>query len=632
MAPRTAVLYLDVDDEITSAAARIRASEATRVAMVVPPGSRIATSRINFRLLAREALERNRRLSIVAPDAASRALAASAGLPVFLSVGEFESAEAELGLAGLAGGAKRAASTAAPRVDDGVSDGTTIEAPADDTILPGAGGSELAEISTEDAVLAGAPDAAGAVGAAGMATLAGELAAGPSVVRPRSGGSLPIVRPRLRLDTDRLILGGVILVLALLVIAVAGYLVLPSATIVIHPKVESIGPFTLSVRADPAATAVDRVNNVIPAQRVDLPLSVSDTFPATGVRVVTTKAAGSVTFQNCDTGRNHSIPAGSIVSTQSGIGFATQQDVRLDRAQLVGIPPFQSVQCSTGGTPVTAAKGGPAGNVDAGAIDQMPSGYDTTVLHVANSDPTSGGTRREIPRVVQKDVDAAVAGLAKRIQDQFSTAAADPSNAPEGATLFPRAAQLSTPKPTSDPKALVGKEVASFQLTLTATGTVLAVDEAPLQQLAVEKLRSNVATDHDLVADSLTVTPGNPTATVAGVTFPLTVSAKEVARLNADDVRNDVKGKSIAEARSTLEDYGQSDISVWPDWVSSIPTIDARLSVRIESSVAVESPAPSASPSRPAASSGSQPASSPAASVAGSSPAPSASASGSSGP
>src|SRR6266705_1056339 len=84
------IVYLDVDDEITSAASRIRTSSETKVALVVPYGSRIATSRMNFRLLSREALVSNRRLSIIAGDAASRALAASAGLPVFATVGEYE--------------------------------------------------------------------------------------------------------------------------------------------------------------------------------------------------------------------------------------------------------------------------------------------------------------------------------------------------------------------------------------------------------------------------------------------------------------------------------------------------------------------------------------------------------------
>src|ERR671923_830806 len=87
-----AIVYLDVDDEITSAASRIRSSDERRVVVVVPGGSRLATSRINFRLLAREAQTRGRRLWVVAADAATRALAASAGLPIYGSVAEYEEA------------------------------------------------------------------------------------------------------------------------------------------------------------------------------------------------------------------------------------------------------------------------------------------------------------------------------------------------------------------------------------------------------------------------------------------------------------------------------------------------------------------------------------------------------------
>ncbi len=85
------IIYLEVDDEITSAASRIRDAQAPRIAVVLPYGSRVATSRINFRLLSRDALTHDKRLSIVSGDAATRALAASAGLPVFASVSEYES-------------------------------------------------------------------------------------------------------------------------------------------------------------------------------------------------------------------------------------------------------------------------------------------------------------------------------------------------------------------------------------------------------------------------------------------------------------------------------------------------------------------------------------------------------------
>ena len=60
-----AIYFLDVDDEVTSAAARIRDSSDNRIALVLAGGSRVATSRINFRLLAREARQRHKRLAII---------------------------------------------------------------------------------------------------------------------------------------------------------------------------------------------------------------------------------------------------------------------------------------------------------------------------------------------------------------------------------------------------------------------------------------------------------------------------------------------------------------------------------------------------------------------------------------
>lgn len=77
-----AVWYLDNDDEITDAVARLRGASDERVVFVVPPGSRIATGRINFKLLAREARSRDVQMAVASSDQQIRALAASAGVLV----------------------------------------------------------------------------------------------------------------------------------------------------------------------------------------------------------------------------------------------------------------------------------------------------------------------------------------------------------------------------------------------------------------------------------------------------------------------------------------------------------------------------------------------------------------------
>ena len=42
------IVYLEIDDEITGAISKLRAVRDGEAVIVVPPGSRIATSRINF--------------------------------------------------------------------------------------------------------------------------------------------------------------------------------------------------------------------------------------------------------------------------------------------------------------------------------------------------------------------------------------------------------------------------------------------------------------------------------------------------------------------------------------------------------------------------------------------------------
>ena len=91
-----AIYYLDIDDEITSAAARLRDSSDGRIALVLSVGSRVATSRINFRLLSREAKKRSKRLAIIAADPSIQSVARSAELPVYASVGEYERSEAAM--------------------------------------------------------------------------------------------------------------------------------------------------------------------------------------------------------------------------------------------------------------------------------------------------------------------------------------------------------------------------------------------------------------------------------------------------------------------------------------------------------------------------------------------------------
>jgi len=597
------IIYLEVDDEITSAAARIRASDSPRIAVVLPYGSRVATSRINFRLLSRDAMTHDKRLSIVTGDPATRALAASAGLAVFASVAEYESATA-----GADDDDPRPA-TAVPVVAAGAISVATEEAKE-----PAAAATPPPPEPESDGTL-GLVVPVVAVGAAGAGTLAappGDTIRAPVHVEPEvtryPRPAAPIVstgaadRGPFAGVADRLaarggvrtpwLIGGAILALALLVGAVGIYLLLPSATIAVTPKTERIGPIPVTVVADTTATQPDPTRGVVPAKEIPIPVAVNNTFSATGKRVELTKATGTVRFENLDPTSTNRIPAGSIVRTGSGVRFRTQASITVPRAELVGLQIFPA----RASVKVTAVDGGPDGNVDAGTITIVPSGENSFFLKVTNPEPTSGGTSTEFSRVTQADVDGALAALNLSMDQKFQEAMADPSLETDGATVFPSTGQLGDRTPDVDPATLVGQEVTTFALGLSADGTVIAVDEAPVSSLAEPKIAAAVSPGHELVPGSTKVEVGEAVVIGQTVTFPVEATAQQVAILDPEELKAMVLGKPIDEARAILAQYGQVALDVSPDWTGSVPSFDSRVTVTIDRAVPIETPGPSGSP------------------------------------
>ena len=387
------------------------------------------------------------------------------------------------------------------------------------------------------------------------------------------------------------IIGAAILGLAILVAGVGAYLLLPSARVVVTPRPEPVGPIQVTVVADPNATAPDPVTGVVPAKVVSIPVAVNDTFPATGKRTELTKATGTVRFENRDPTSTNRIVAGSVVRTASGIRFRTNATLTVPRAELVGLTIFPA----RASVKVTAVDGGPEGNVEAGTIEIVPNDENGLFLKVTNPEPTTGGNRQDFLRVTQADVDAAMAALNTSLQAAFNEAMADPSLTAGGATVFTSTGTLGPTTPTVPPETLVGQEVATFAQGLSATGTVVTANTAPVSAIAETQLRAQVKPDHQLVPGSVQIEVGDPVVVGQTVSVPVTASAQQVAVLDPEHLTKLILGKSIAEAHAILEPFGTSEISVSPDWSGSIPSFESRVDLTVSEAVQIETPAPSGS-------------------------------------
>ena len=580
------VIYLDIDDEITSAASRIRSVEGIRVGVVLPYGSRVATSRINLRLLARDALTHQKRLSVIGGDATTRALAASAGLPVFASVQEYESAledeaaaDAEAAAKAPAGATRTVAVPAPP--NEAAARRATSKAR---TAPPAAAAATAATAAT--AAAAAAADAV-VTGATTRTMRATPVPSQPPAagrtdearVRPTSGSRPASVGGGgRRIPRTPFLVAAVVLGLAVVVAGVGAYLLLPSAEIVLTPREQTIGPLAFRVDASTEITEPDLLGGVVPALTIPVEVQAADTFEASGERVEETAAKGTVRFDNKDPTSSNTIAKGATVSTNGGTRFRTDRAITIAAAKLVGF----TIIPSSASVAVTAVDPGTEGNVQPNAITTEPKGEEPLFLDVTNPDETSGGKRDTFPRVTQADVDAALETLTTTLTTDFQARVDASDLAPVDVTAFPETATMGDPVWSVDPETFVGTEVERFDLGGTVGGTVLAVDTAPLESIAAARLAANVGAGFQLVSGSSEIKVDPAVVDGAAITFPVRATAREVAVLDPDSIAAEIRGLPLADAQAILDTYGESRLSIWPEWVTTIPTMDGRLILTVD--------------------------------------------------
>jgi hypothetical protein len=550
-----AVVYLEPEDEITGAVARLRAMPGGDVVMVVPAGSRVSTSRINFRLLAKEASERGLRLAIVSDEPGVRSVSTAAGVPAHSSVDAAEAAFVRDSGAGLAVAAAATVGAAAP---------VTAASGAAQTTDSGQAAAKPA-LEPDDTKTQVLPAVGAAPGSAA------------GVRPPRAGGRLSVEPPlydmgdvaRRRRRPRAAMVAPVAALLLLLVLVglslYAAYLFVPTATITLEPKLIDVGPLSMTVTADPQVAVVDPAAGLIPASTIQVPLESTSTFPTTGTAVTTTAASGAVRFTSTNTVFEVPVPAGTVVSTANGIDFETTDRVTVPRAN------FGTQKEGTVMADVVAREKGVRGNVPANAIKKLPASLSSALVTVRNPQPTSGGDRTEEAVVSQADYDAALAQLTADLTPRLAVALVDPATTPHGLTLYPESAALGPATVDQEAAAVVDTKAESFTLTVSATATVLAVNEEQVDEVAQAQLVTQVPSGTTLLPATIKTihAPGELSGNT--VIYNASAAAKSWRSPDTDQLLAEITGQSVTDARTIMERYGTPDIAIWPDFIDRLP-------------------------------------------------------------
>ena len=142
----------------------------------------------------------------------------------------------------------------------------------------------------------------------------------------------------------------------------------------------------------------------------------------------------------------------------------------------------------------------------------------------------------------------------------------------------PRPASLASRLPTVDPATLVDQEVAIVR----ARPERLRDGHRGRSRTGRDRRRPSACGPPSTRAIGSSRTRSRSAvqpAVVSGdqIEFPATATATQVAILDAEALKAMVVGRPLAEARSILEAYGAVQLEAWPDWVSTVPTLDGRV-------------------------------------------------------
>jgi hypothetical protein len=379
--------------------------------------------------------------------------------------------------------------------------------------------------------------------------------------------------PRVEVTTGK-VLAALGSVLAAILVLTA--VVLPEATVRVAATVQPIGPEVLEVRAGGGGE--------IAAEQMTSQITVRIPIVATGDRVTETRGKGTVQLQNKTTS-NVAIPRGSFFSTNDGVQFLSTEERTLPRSFIV---PGINIEISVGkvDVPVEAAVAGDPGNVAAGAIVHGPQPDRYTV---ANDRATSGGQISHVPVMRAEDYDTAVAKAPGALQaegDRFLQAKLASPPLRDGAPLQV-VQRVVVSQATLGPTRVdvVGKEVASLEMTVTGNATAFAVASEDFKREVLQTLAEGfVPPGREIAEGSEVIEVETVTATADGVIWTVIVSAAHRFQTNPSAIRRLLAGRPAGEARDILaaQDLRLESMERAPSWWPLMPLLDGRIEVRIE--------------------------------------------------
>lgn len=544
------VIYIDIDDEITSIIEKVTDSKQKIVALVLPKRATVLQSIVNMKLLKRSADSNNKNVVLVTTEAGLLPLAGAVGLHV---------------------AATAQSKPTIPHKPIAIHDETESvdEPPLDDTF------DSQANAAKAIGVLAGAEALDETIQLDNEETPEAPPAGKAKAAKPKKGKNKKLKVPNFNSFRSRLLLGiGVLVVL--IVLWVFASIVLPKASVAIKTDSEDIAT-TLDLTLDTTAKAVDTTKLIVPSVVEQTQKTTTQSVEASGQKNNGDKAKGAIVMTQCISSppAPKPIPAGTGVSS-GGKNYITQKQA------VFSYDPSGGGSCfsfKTQSIDIVAQAGGSDYNVSSATF--TVSGSSATATGSA-----SGGTDDIIKIVNQSDIDSAKQKLAAQVDEAVKGELAGKLE-DKGLFVISDSFNSGTPEVTASAKA--GDQVDSVTVTQKTTYSVVGVKKADLDTLVTAAVEREIDKDKQKVlntgVDKAKFKLQNQQNNSATVLMSMSTTSLVGPQLDENALKAQIAGKKAAEAKSLLKEYpGVTDVEIKysPFWVSSIPSNVDKITITYE--------------------------------------------------
>jgi len=370
----------------------------------------------------------------------------------------------------------------------------------------------------------------------------------------------------------------VFIVLAFVVSAAVGYVILPSAEVIIYPKTEQVS-FDLSIVGSRAISQLDEGLNKIPLQEIEVRKTKSKEFTSTGEEEVTEKARGFILIYNEFSSVPQTLVATTRFESPDGKVFRIMENVIVPGAKI------EQGKIVANSIEVEVVADQPGADYNISPTNFTIPGFEGTVkfagFYGRSQSPMSGGYTGIARIVLSEDLENAENELSEELKNEIRQALEE--QIPEDLKVLDQGLKedIVVVSEIED-----GAVMDKFTFEISATVKALIYKESDLKSLIDLNLVSNISDDKKPLSQTQQINWIDVVIDWDEGEASLDLSIQEDAAWQIDipSLKRDLAGKKEVEVRKYLAsqpEIERAKVTFWPFWVNKIPKQDEKIKVQI---------------------------------------------------